>query len=73
MLSGYVSQEAHDTGRSAGNRAVLADHKATEVVRVEAVNVFLRRYCAENLLRVNMIGKRQLNENAVRPAAQLLD
>jgi hypothetical protein len=73
MLSGYVSQEAHDTGRSAGNRTVLAEHKATEVVRVEAINVFLRRYCAENLLCVNMIGKRQLNKNAVRPAAQLLD
>ena len=63
LLDEHHMSRDDNTGWSAWRKAVLADHESTEVVRVEAVNVFLRRYCAENLLRVNMIGKRQLNDN----------
>ncbi len=77
LLDEHHMSRDDNTGWSAWRKAVLADHESTEVVRVEAVNVFLRtevvrveavnvflrRYCAENLLHINMIGKRQLNDN----------
>ena len=73
VLPAYVSQQMEDSGRSAGPETSLSGQELSNIIGVEAIHVFLRRYCAEYLLLVNVFRERKLNENTVRPRAEPCD
>jgi hypothetical protein len=49
----------------AGREHRAADHKATDVVKVEAVDVLVRRYGMQDARQVEGRRQRQLNQNAM--------
>src|SRR5689334_19872109 len=55
----------HNPVRGAWLESWLADHKATDIVRVKSVDIFVRRDGFKNLFSVYMLGKRQLYKYAV--------
>ena len=73
VLPAYVSQQMEDSGWGAGLETSLSGQELSDIIGVEAIHIFLRRYCAEYLFLVNVFRERKLNENTVRPRAELCD
>ena len=75
QITQAVGQQHHATQRRAGDEAALADRKAAGIGDVEPVDVLVGTDRGDHRLFVEMVGKRQLDKDAVhrRIGVQSLD
>ena len=64
-LRAGTDEELLDTGRGAGHIVRLTDHQPAHVYRVKAVDVLLGVDGVKDLLLVQSLGQRQLDEDTV--------
>ncbi len=60
-----IFEQVHDAIGRARRENLPADDQRADIVEMEAVDILLRRDCLQHLGHVDVLGQRQLNEDAV--------
>src|SRR6266516_748062 len=55
----------HHAGRCARNQGRMSEDERSDIYRMEAVDIFLRLYCFQNRVLVDMLRERKLDQDPV--------
>src|SRR5439155_9111769 len=55
----------HHAGRCARNQGLMSEDERSDIYRMEAIDIFLRVYCLQNRVLVDMLGERKLDQDPV--------